>query len=60
MNELPAIEVVYDALNALYHNPDPVSKERASQWLGDLQKSVSTHDIFVCLFSRIFSKNDIV
>lgn len=40
MNELPAIEVVYDALNALYHNPDPTSKERASQWLGDLQKSV--------------------
>lgn len=40
MNELPAIEVVYDALNALYHNPDPISKERASQWLGDLQKSV--------------------
>ena len=22
MNELPAIEIVYDALNALYHNPD--------------------------------------
>lgn len=40
MNELPAIEVVYDALNALYHNPDPISKERASQWLGDLQKSI--------------------
>lgn len=40
MNQLPAIEVVYDALNALYHNPDPISKERASQWLGDLQKSI--------------------
>lgn len=40
MNELPAIEIVYDALNALYHNPDPTSKERASQWLGELQKSI--------------------
>lgn len=40
MNELPAIEVVYDALNALYHNPDPASKERASQWLNELQRSV--------------------
>jgi hypothetical protein len=52
MNELPAIEVVYDALNALYHNPDPVSKERASQWLGDLQKSVRTHHIFRWFFSK--------
>ena len=40
MNELPEIEIVYEALKALYHNPDPSSKERASQWLGDLQKSV--------------------
>lgn len=44
MNELPAIETVYEALNALYHNPDTSSKERASQWLGELQKSVSYHD----------------
>ena len=53
MNELPAIEIVYDALNALYHNPDPTSKERASQWLGELQKSVNcqNHMILHC-FSK--------
>jgi len=40
MNELPDIKIVYDALNALYHIPDPASKESASKFLGDLQKSI--------------------
>ena len=44
MNEIPAIEIVYEALEALYHNPDPASKEKASQWLGELQKSVITQN----------------
>ena len=47
MNELPEIEIVYEALKALYHNPDHSSKERASQWLGDLQKSVGNFQITV-------------
>lgn len=47
MSELLAIETMYDALISLYHYPDPTSKVKASQWLGELKKSV-------CLFLYIF------
>ena len=36
----PPIETVCAAIETLYHNPDPREKERASNWLQDLQKSV--------------------
>lgn len=40
MDQKPDIELVYLAVTSLYHNPNPSEKERASQWLGNLQKSV--------------------
>lgn len=38
--EKPALQTVYQAVQALYHDPDPSGKERASLWLGELQRSV--------------------
>uniref|UniRef100_A0ACB8FM75 Uncharacterized protein n=1 Tax=Sphaerodactylus townsendi TaxID=933632 RepID=A0ACB8FM75_9SAUR len=35
----PGLQVVYQAVQALYHDPDPSGKERASLWLGELQRS---------------------
>ena len=40
METLPSIETVLQALQALYHNPDVAGKEKASVWLGELQRSV--------------------
>ena len=39
--ERPAIELVLHALDALYRNDDVAEKEKASQWLMQLQASVS-------------------
>lgn len=36
----PSLALVYQAIQALYHDPDPAGKERASVWLGELQRSV--------------------
>lgn len=36
----PSLETVYQAVYTLHHNPDPSEKEKASLWLGELQKSV--------------------
>lgn len=36
----PNLALVYQAVQALYHDPDPSGKERASVWLGELQRSV--------------------
>jgi len=36
----PNLTLVYQAVQALYHDPDPAGKERASVWLGELQRSV--------------------
>lgn len=36
----PSLALVYQAVQALYHDPDPAGKERASLWLGELQRSV--------------------
>lgn len=41
MDQAPPIETVYQAVNTLYNNPNTSEKEKASQWLGELQKSVS-------------------
>ena len=44
MDAAPSIETVYQALNALYRNPDINGKEKASVWLGELQRSVCEND----------------
>lgn len=36
------MDTVYQAISALYDNPNANEKEKASIWLGDIQKSVST------------------
>lgn len=41
MEQKPSLDIVYLAVSALYNNPNASEKERASQWLGELQKSVS-------------------
>nr|XP_034984517.1 transportin-3 [Zootoca vivipara] len=41
----PNLQVVYQAVQALYHDPDPSGKERASLWLGELQRSVHAWEI---------------
>ncbi|XP_040069100.2 transportin-3 isoform X2 [Ixodes scapularis] len=39
-NAMPSLQTVVQALHALYKNPDTSGKEKASVWLGELQKSV--------------------
>lgn len=41
MDSEPSLETVNHALQALYNNPDVTGKEKASVWLGELQRSVS-------------------
>lgn len=41
MEAAPTAEAVYQGVYALYNNPDKAEKEKASQWLDLLQKSVS-------------------
>lgn len=43
MDSEPSLETVGQALHALYNNPDVSGKEKASVWLGELQRSVSQH-----------------
>uniref|UniRef100_A0A1B6FRA0 Transportin-3 n=1 Tax=Cuerna arida TaxID=1464854 RepID=A0A1B6FRA0_9HEMI len=40
MESMPPLETVYQAVFALYRNPDTAEKEKASMWLNDLQRSV--------------------
>jgi len=40
MESAPPLETVLQALQALYHGGDGGGKEKASVWLGELQKSV--------------------
>ncbi|KAG8222278.1 hypothetical protein J437_LFUL003259 [Ladona fulva] len=40
MESSPPLETVYQAIYTLNHNPDSAGKEKASQWLGALQRSV--------------------
>ncbi|XP_028809640.1 transportin-3 isoform X2 [Denticeps clupeoides] len=41
----PSLPVVYQAVQALYHDPDPAGKERASVWLEELQRSMYAWEI---------------
>uniref|UniRef100_A0A673L5Z2 Transportin-3 n=1 Tax=Sinocyclocheilus rhinocerous TaxID=307959 RepID=A0A673L5Z2_9TELE len=41
----PTLPLVYQAVQALYHDPDPAGKERASVWLGELQRSMYAWEI---------------
>lgn len=41
MDSPPSLETVHQAVYSLYNNPNSASKEKASLWLGELQKSVS-------------------
>ncbi|XP_050347277.1 transportin-3 [Nymphalis io] len=38
--EAPSMDTIYQAINALYDNPNPNEKEKASRWLGEVQKSI--------------------
>ena len=40
MESPPPLHTVYQAVSALYNCPDTSEKEKASLWLGELQKSV--------------------
>ncbi|XP_055932658.1 transportin-3-like [Argiope bruennichi] len=40
MDSAPTLQIVCQAIYSLYHNPDPVEKEKASNYLGELQGSV--------------------
>lgn len=40
IDSVPSLDTVNQALQALYNNPDVTGKEKASVWLGELQKSV--------------------
>uniref|UniRef100_A0A668RJZ4 Transportin-3 n=1 Tax=Oreochromis aureus TaxID=47969 RepID=A0A668RJZ4_OREAU len=41
----PSLALVYQAVQALYHDPDPAGKERASLWLGELQRSMYAWEV---------------
>ncbi|XP_068611179.1 transportin-3 [Brachionichthys hirsutus] len=41
----PSLTLVYQAVQALYHDPDPAGKERASVWLGELQRSMYAWEV---------------
>lgn len=47
MDQAPSVETVLQAVQALYNNPDVMGKEKASVWLGELQKSVSPRELFL-------------
>lgn len=54
MESPPSIETVNQALQALYNNPDVVGKEKASVWLGELQRSVIASSLFFHVFLQEF------
>ncbi|XP_061570250.1 transportin-3 isoform X2 [Cololabis saira] len=41
----PSLALVFQAVQALYNDPDPAGKERASLWLGELQRSMYAWEI---------------
>nr|XP_033815477.1 transportin-3 isoform X2 [Geotrypetes seraphini] len=45
MEGKPNLQLVNQAVQALYHDPDPSGKERASFWLGELQRSVHAWEV---------------
>lgn len=45
--EKPSLELVLQALDTLYRKDDPSEKEKASQWLMQLQASVSSTSVLI-------------
>ncbi|RVE50748.1 hypothetical protein evm_004658 [Chilo suppressalis] len=43
--DTPNMDTVYQAISALYDNPNASEKEKASLWLGDMQKSIHSWKI---------------
>ncbi|CAG9785869.1 unnamed protein product [Diatraea saccharalis] len=41
----PTMDTIYQAISALYDNPNASEKEKASIWLGDVQKSIHSWKI---------------
>ena len=58
MDAAPPLETVFQALSALYQNPDITGKEKASVWLGELQRSVSLH-VLIMIFTEIQHVRDV-
>eukprot|EP00069_Balaena_mysticetus_P013106 bmy_08081T0 len=50
----PTLQLVYQAVQALYHDPDPSGKERASFWLGELQRSENIELLLIAKAKYIF------
>lgn len=46
VNAMPSLQTVVQAIHALYRHPDTSGKEKASVWLGELQRSVSAVKLF--------------
>ncbi|XP_052755169.1 transportin-3 [Galleria mellonella] len=43
--ETPSMDTIYQAIHALYDNPNASEKEKASIWLADIQKSIHSWKI---------------
>ena len=52
MDAAPPVDAVIQAVNSLYHNPDPKVKEGANKWLNQLQQSVFAWTISDQLLQR--------
>lgn len=57
MENPPPLETVHQALQALYNNPDVGGKEKASVWLGELQRSVGYRISLLCMCSLVSGKS---
>lgn len=44
---IPNLESVYQGIHTLYNDPLPAAKEKAGQWLEEVQKSVSFASVFL-------------
>ena len=54
MESPPPLETVYQAVVTLYHNQNWSEREKASQWLGELQQSVSFFKNITSLILKYF------
>lgn len=51
MDSQPTLQTVCQAIQTLYHNPEPAGKEKASAYLGELQRSVSAIKVLFVIHS---------
>lgn len=51
MDSQPTLQTVCQAIQTLYHNPDTAGKEKASAYLGELQRSVSKFEVLFLIHS---------